>query len=173
MQSMCLALAVLAACTAKEARRTDSAAGSAAPTLAGAPAPDANAVKQAVDASNARFVAATLKSDTVGMTGEYTDDAILQPGDMKPATGRASIAHTWAQFAAVETPTAFTINPQDIIVAGDYAIQVGSYDYTARLKKGGKSRHDIGKFLAVFKKQPDGSYKMIRDSFSSDTLPPK
>ena len=48
---MCLARVVLAACTTKEARRTDSAAGSTAPTLAGAPAADANAVKQAVDAS--------------------------------------------------------------------------------------------------------------------------
>ena len=38
--------------------------------------------------------------------------------------------------------------------------------------KSGKPVQDRGKFLTVWKKQPDGSYKAIRDIFNSD-LPAK
>jgi ketosteroid isomerase-like protein len=39
------------------------------------------------------------------------------------------------------------------------------------LPKGGKAMNDVGKYVAVWKKQPDGSWKMIRDIYNSD-LPP-
>jgi ketosteroid isomerase-like protein len=34
--------------------------------------------------------------------------------------------------------------------------------------KSGKPTHDVGKYLTVWKRQPDGSYKAIRDINNSD-----
>lgn len=34
--------------------------------------------------------------------------------------------------------------------------------------KASKPVHEIGKYLTVWKKQPDGSYRIIRDIFNSD-----
>jgi ketosteroid isomerase-like protein len=33
--------------------------------------------------------------------------------------------------------------------------------------------HDVGKYLVVWRKQPDGSYKIIRDIANSDLSPAK
>jgi ketosteroid isomerase-like protein len=166
-----VALVALAACTTKEARRTDTAAPATA-TLAGAPASDVSAVRQAIEAANSRFTAAVLKADTAAMTAEYTDDAIIQPGDMKAASGHAAIAALYAGMLAMEKPTAFKVTGEDVIVAGEYGIQVGSYELTVQLKNG-KTNHEVGKFLGVFKKQADGGYKLVRESFSADAPPAK
>jgi ketosteroid isomerase-like protein len=39
--------------------------------------------------------------------------------------------------------------------------------------KAGKPVQDVGKSITVFKKQPDGSYKSVRDIFNSDLPPAK
>ena len=67
--------------------------------------------------------------------------------------------------------TAFKLNTQDVIATGDYAIETGSVTMTLQPKTG-KAMNDVGKYLTVWKKQPDGSYKIIRDIANSD-LPAK
>jgi ketosteroid isomerase-like protein len=122
--------------------------------------------------TDSQFTAAVLKGDSTGIAATYSDDAIFMPPNMKVARGRAAITSSFGGMIAVEKATAFSLSSQDLIVSGDYGIQTGSYDLTVQLKTG-KSMHDVGKFLAVYQRQPDGSYKMIRDIFNSDSPPPK
>jgi ketosteroid isomerase-like protein len=60
-----------------------------------------------------------------------------------------------------------SFHSHDLIVSGDYAIKTGAYEMTVQPKKG-KAMHDVGKYVSVWKKQPDGSWKMVRDVFNSD-----
>lgn len=167
-----IALAALAACTTKEARRTDTASPAAA-TLAGTPTPDAAAVRQAIDSANVRFAAAVLKGDTAALAGSYTDDAIFMGADDPAVRGHDAIAKNFAGMMAGMKLTAFKLQAQDVIVAGDYAIETGAYDMTFTTTKASKPNHGVGKYLVVWKKQPDGSYKMLRDIYNSDLPPAK
>lgn len=163
-----VALLALAACTTREARRADSAAPATA-TLAGTPASDVAAVRQAIEANNARFDSAVVKGDTAALAGFYADDAVLMMSDSPAARSHDAIAKTFAGMGAAMKVSTFKLQTQDVIVAGDYAIETGAYDMNAQpAAKGAKPAHAVGKYLVVWKKQPDGSYKIVRDIANSD-----
>jgi len=129
------------------------------------------AARAAIDASIARFAAALTKSDTAGMMSVYSDDAVIMMSGAKMTQGRAANAQMFAgMFAGISIPQAkFTTT--DVLTSGDYAIETGTYAFTIQPKKG-KAMADVGKYLTVWKKQADGSYKIIRDIANSD-IPPK
>ena len=163
----CLVLVAAAACGTKDARRSDTAAPAAA-TLAGAPSSDAAAVRQMIDSANARFDAAALKGDTAALAAFYADDAVFMGANMPAERGHEAIAKGFAGMLAAMKPTAFKVQTQDLIVSGEYAIETGTYDMTNQGSKATKPMRDVGKYLVVWRKQPDGSYKIIRDIANSD-----
>ncbi|HXQ78365.1 MAG TPA: DUF4440 domain-containing protein [Gemmatimonadaceae bacterium] len=163
-----VALLALAACTTKEARRPDSTAPATA-TLAGSPAPDVAAVRQAIEAAGTRFSAAVLKGDSATLVSFYADDAILMPANMKAARGHDAIAKALSGLIASMHPSSFKLQTQDVIVSGDYAIETGSLEITTHpARQGAKPSQDVEKYVAVWKKQADGSYKLLRDISNSD-----
>ena len=163
-----VALLALAACTTKEARRPDTTAPATA-TLAGSPTPDAATVRQAIEANNARFSAALLKGDTATIANFYANDAILMVANMKAIRGHEAIAKGVSGLIAAMQPSTFKLQTEDVIVAGDYAIETGSFELTSKpASKGAKPGQDIEKYLVVWKKQADGSYKILRDISNSD-----
>ena len=165
-----LGLVALAACATRETRRSDTAAPATA-SLAGAPAPDAAAIRAAIEAVDARQIDAILRGDTTVAAAGYADDAIVMMPNEKMAAGHDAITRAFAAILKEAKFSAFTPHIQDIIVAGDYAIETATFEMTLQ-PKSGKPVHDRGKVLTVWKKQADGSYKAIRDIFNSD-LPAK
>ena len=161
-----VALVGLAACTTQQARRTDTTSPATA-TLAGSPATDAAAVRQAIETQNSRFSAAAVKADTATIAGLYTDDAIVMGPNAPAMHGHDAIAKGFASMASEMKLTGLKLQTQDVIAAGDYAIETGAYDLTAAPPKA-KPVHDVGKYIVVWKKQADGSYKLLRDIYNSD-----
>ena len=66
----------------------------------------------------------------------------------------------------------FTIQSQltdlDVAQSGDLGYTQGTLTDTSTDPKTGKVVTDRGKWLTVRKKQADGSWKIVRDTFSSD-----
>jgi ketosteroid isomerase-like protein len=56
-------------------------------------------------------------------------------------------------------------------VAGDWAYDRGNYTLTVTPKPG-KPMEESGKYLAVCKRQPDGSWKISRLIYNSNNPPP-
>jgi ketosteroid isomerase-like protein len=167
-----IALFALAACETKQARRTDTTSPATA-TLAGTPSADVAAVRQAIEANNAKFSAAAVQGDSVALAGMYADDAVLMIANMPAARGREAIARAFGGMVSAMKLSALKLDTQDVIVAGDYAVETGALDMTSQAKaKGAKPVHEVGKYLVVWKKQPDGSYKILRD-IDNDDAPPK
>ena len=169
MRPTMLVLAALAAaaCTAKTADRVDSAAPAAATVAASDPA----AFRAFADSAKARYVDAALKGDVDALGRDFADDAVVFPPNAKALRGRAEIRKADSTTHSAVKMTAFKLSMDDVIVSGDYAIETGTYDQTVQPKTG-KAIHDVGKYIVVFKKQSDGSWKIIRDIYNSD-LPAK
>jgi ketosteroid isomerase-like protein len=162
-----LCLLFLVACTSRDERRGDSTAPAAA-TLAGSPAVDVATVRQAIDAQNARFSAALPKGDTATIASLYADSAIVMFSNQPGARGHDAIAKSFAGFVTAVKPSAIALHTQDLIVSGDYAIETGAYELTAPGAKAAQPMRDVGKYVVVWKKQADGSYKLLRDIANSD-----
>ncbi len=60
---------------------------------------------------------------------------------------------------------------EDAQVAGDFGFAHGTYTTSYKPKGGGVTRSSEGKFLTIFKKQANGSWKIYRDSVSSNAPP--
>jgi uncharacterized protein (TIGR02246 family) len=159
-----VAVAAAVACTAKQEAPAKPDTTSATAATASA---DPAAVRQAIEAANTKQFAAARQSDTAGMAANYTADAILMMPNEKVARGHDEIAKAFAGMFSQATLKDPKLVTTDLIVNGDLAIETGTYDWTVQPKKG-KAVHDVGKYLTVWKRQPDGSWKIIRDIGNAD-----
>jgi len=103
------------------------------------------AVRAAIEAVEAKQVDAVLKGDSTAAGGGYTDDAIVMVPNEKMAIGHDAIVKAFAALLKEGKFTSFTPHIQDLIVAGDYAIETATYDMTIQPKTG-KPVHDVGKY---------------------------
>lgn len=171
MRTSMIVLAVLAgaACTTKDTASRPDSTPPAAATIASAA--DPAAVRRFLDSAQTRYIAAEMKGDVPTLNSFYTDDAIVLSPNAKAVRGRAEVDKSHADMAASVKVTAMKLTTEDVITAGDYAIETGAYDQNVQPKTG-KAMHDVGKYVAVWKKQSDGGWKIVRLIYNSD-LPAK
>jgi len=116
--------------------------------------------------------AATLKgaqaNDVDGAVAHYADDADWLPPNAPIVHGKTAIRAGWAKL--IGNP-GFTIDWQisklEVARSGDLAYTI----YTHQMSldgPNGKPITDQGKDMAVWKKHPDGAWKMVADTFNSD-----
>jgi ketosteroid isomerase-like protein len=58
--------------------------------------------------------------------------------------------------------------PIETVVDGNLAYQRGTFTVSATPKSGSAARTTHGNFLRIYRRQPDGSWRMTRDMFNSD-----
>jgi uncharacterized protein (TIGR02246 family) len=144
------------------ATRSDSAAGVAATSA------DAGAVREAIDSANSKFTDAMKRGDTTTMAANYSDDAIVMMPNVELWRGRDAVRKGFAGFVSQGPVKEFKGKTEDVMVAGDVAVETGTYEMTVQ-PKGGKEIKDKGKYITVWKRQADGSWKIVRDINNSDT----
>jgi uncharacterized protein (TIGR02246 family) len=132
-------------------------------------ATDPAVVRQSIEAANTRFVDALKKGDTATMAMSYADDAVVMPPNAPAMRGGADIKKGFADMLAMMTTTNFSAKTDDVMVGGDLAVETGTYEWSFKPIKGGKEATEKGKYVTVWKRQADGSWKCIRDIFNSDT----
>ena len=105
----------------------------------------------------------------------YSDDAVVLPPNEKIATDKGAIRKSVGGLLSLPglllkwQPTKVEVSR-----SGDLGYLYGTYSLTANGDKG-KPINDVGKILEIWKKQPNGSWKCIVDTWNSDlpvTSPP-
>jgi uncharacterized protein (TIGR02246 family) len=139
--------------------------------LAATASTDAGAVRQAIDAANAKFIDAMKRGDTITIADNYAEDAVVMPQGAESWRGREAIRKGFTGMLTQATVKEFNGKTEDLVIGGDLAVETGTYD-EVYVPKGGKETRDKGKYINVWKRQPDGSWKIVRDIFNSD-IPPK
>jgi uncharacterized protein (TIGR02246 family) len=162
------ALLVLgAACQPAPKTETTSMAGESAAAPAGLSAQDEAAVR-AVDADWARAASA---GDGNAIAALYATDATILP-PMEPLRQGEAAKKYWVDFTnSFSGPIELTTTAVE--GRGDLAYGVGKYRMSVTPKKAGAKPLPIeeGKYVEVFKKQADGSWKIIYDIWSPNAPP--
>ena len=129
---------------------------------------DLEAIKQIREA----HIAAVNRGDVDAWMALYAEDAVQMPPNMSANIGRRKI-RPWANdFLAPYRSAAYALLVDEIHVAGDWAFERGAYKITLTNKEGGGSIQDIGKYITIYQRQPDGQWAMARDIWNSNSLPP-
>jgi uncharacterized protein (TIGR02246 family) len=102
----------------------------------------------------------------------YTDDAIVMPQNSPPLTTKDQIRSMWrTMLGAPNFSGGWKPTKVEVARSGDLAYVSGNYEMNEN-DANGKPITDRGKYLEIWKKQADGSWKCVVDMFSSD-LPPQ
>ena len=103
-------------------------------------------------------------TDPEKFTSYFADDGAIYAPGMPIVTGREAIGKTMAEIS--KTPGfALSWTPAKADVSGDIGYTTGAYEMTM----GGNT--EKGKYVTVWKKQADGSWKVAEDIFNADAAP--
>lgn len=101
----------------------------------------------------------------------YTDDALILPPNSPVLKGKEAARGMWgAMFKAPGFGGGWKATTIEVSQSGDLGWITGNYEIS-ETDASGKPMTDKGKYLAVMKKQADGSWKCVADMFNTD-LPP-
>src|ERR1041384_4850416 len=115
---------------------------------------DSAADRQAVDAALERYRHAWLQSDTAMALRELSGDVrFLFPGtpDLDSAAVHALVIDEVAKYRI----PSLTLKRADFFIAGDHAVDVGTYD-EIQVPKTGAPIHGTGRYMTVWRREPGG-----------------
>jgi ketosteroid isomerase-like protein len=110
----------------------------------------------------ADFMKATAEHGSQGYLSYYADDAVEVPNGAPLIQGKVNIAKTMAFLDDKTNHLTWTPVGADISAFGDLGYTYGTYEFTSN-GKDGKPVVDHGKYTSVWKKQKDGSWKVVLD----------
>jgi uncharacterized protein (TIGR02246 family) len=127
-----------------------------------------NADEQAIRKLDKEWSAAAQSKDVDRTVSFYADDASALPFNAPIATGKEAIRQVWAHLTSLPG-FALTFGPTKIEVAksGDLAYDVGTFELKSNDAQGNVNT-EVGKYVVVWKKQPDKQWKVVIDMFSTD-----
>jgi len=133
-----------------------------------APPPvDTKAVEDAVRAADAAWSKAAAALDVPTTASYYADEASVMPPNMPIVNGRDAAQKAWATMLVPGNSISWTANTVKSADSGDLVYVQGTYS-AAMKGPNGKMATDTGKYLEVWKKQLDGSWKVVDDIWNSD-----
>lgn len=127
-------------------------------------APNASDIRSNLRTLDARWVAAVAGKDATKVADFYAEDGqFLEPGS-PIASDKEAIRKEWAALLASASFVSLTFAPANIQVAeaGDIAYEVGAYELSTKDPQG-KPTSEKGKYVVIWKKQADASWKVEVD----------
>ena len=115
---------------------------------------------------NRRYLKAINDEDIATLSSLTTEDHIMISSGRAPLVGKAANdeanGRVFKQFDIDETWT-----PVETVVSGDLAYQRGTFTVAATPRAGGNTTKTSGNFLRIYKRMPNGDWRMVRDMFNS------
>ena len=118
--------------------------------------------KRAIDKGNAQWIAAWEKGDPEMVAAIFTDDAVMLSQGGRVFKGRQQIFERQKEaMQSVTRPIKVSVITVKIWLDGDAAYETGKYkdQYTEK----GKPVTEAGRYVTMWKRQSDGSWKLSMD----------
>lgn len=122
-----------------------------------------NADEAAIRSASADWSRAAEAKDIDKAVSYYADDAVEFVDKGELLKGKDSIRTSWRQLLAPSAPRlTFSTTFVEIARSGDLAYEYGTYNLAIAGEKG-KNNDEKGKYVVVWKKQSNGSWKAVVD----------
>ncbi len=135
-------------------------------------AQDMSEMQAKVDQWNKDFCKAMLTNDREAMLDFYADDVISLPSYAEMIMGKENIKEAMMKQDTMSSKvTEFNLASKKLIMSGDLLLDIGTYDMTMNVQGMDEPVIDHGKYLTVYEKQNDGSWKIKVETWNSDINP--
>lgn len=123
------------------------------------PAADQARARKAIDEANAKSLQTWKDGDAAGFASLFAEDAVAMTLNHANVKGRRQIQDLRAQTVKSIKLVDGTITTEQFDVSGDLAYEIGSFSY--KLQPVSRPAQSLsGRYLAVWKRQKDGSWKI-------------
>ncbi len=140
-------------------------AATAAPAEAGHPVAE---VRAAIEAGNARFVAAFLAGDAAALARCFTEDGVAIPAAVEGfVKGRAALEAYYASRLGKARALEAALTPETVEVVGETAYEIGTSRLVLQVGDAPPVTR-TGRFLVVWRRQPDGRWLIGVDAVIPD-----
>ena len=119
-----------------------------------------------IEAALVTFVQAFNRGDGAAVATHYAEDAAAFLLDAPRVDGRANIQGFW-QGAIKAGLRDLTLKALEVHGTGDMAYEVGEVSYSAP-DSSGQRKTATGKYIVVWKKQQDGTWRLYRDIWNGN-----
>jgi uncharacterized protein (TIGR02246 family) len=117
--------------------------------------------RQAIEKMNPEFLDAYNRGDAAAIAALYAEDCAVLAPNQPTVRGRQAIETLWKGIIEQIGGT-HSIETVEMADAGDLAYQWATYSL------GGGEVSDVGKFVEIYNRQADGSWKIRLTIFNSD-----
>lgn len=122
-------------------------------------------LRQAIEAANAQFVAATARGDAAALAALYSESGQVLPPGGETLTGREALKSFW-QGALDSGMKAVKVETIELTGAGDFAFELGRY----WMYGSDGQLIEAGKDVVVWKRE-HGAWRIYRDIWNSAQPP--
>jgi uncharacterized protein (TIGR02246 family) len=135
----------------------------AAPLAAqtGQPA-DVAAASRGIDAGNAAYIAAFKRADANAVSQVYDQEGVRLNQGGVVVRGRNAIADDVRKFVGHVGPVRVTLDTKELWLVGNTAYETGVWSYNFQ-PKGQADQRIGGHYVTLWKRQPDGGWKIWAD----------
>jgi ketosteroid isomerase-like protein len=118
----------------------------------------------------AEFMKAAAEHGSAGYLSYYADDAVEVPNGGPIIQGKVNIAKGMGFLDQKDNHLTWTPVGADISASGDLGYTYGTFEFRSK-DKDGKPTVDHGKYTSIWKKQKDGSWKVVLDMGNASPEP--
>jgi len=127
---------------------------------------DLTQVRKAIEDGDAKFGEAVRQGDGAAIAALYTEDATLLPPDSEMIKGKTGIEAFWKGGLQMGIKDA-VLTIEDVFAGGDLAYEIGRYALKIQ-PEGAEPVGQKGKYVVVWKKTPEGVWKLHVDIWNSN-----
>jgi uncharacterized protein (TIGR02246 family) len=127
---------------------------------------DIESAKGAIQALNQQWEMYFENHDVTGLVALFTEDCVRMPQGGPATVGRPALEAAYRQdFAEVwKTQAKVRLKAEEVTISGEYAFARGA----DTLIQDGRQVGETGKWLFIYRRQPDGTWKYHWITFNSN-----
>jgi ketosteroid isomerase-like protein len=113
------------------------------------------------------FFRATQAGDVETLVSFAADDIVLMSPNDTTVYGKVEFQAWWEEYFQYFRLAAFNVPERSVVISGDYAIEHSAYMIAVVPASGGTRIRDDGRIFAIWKRQPDGAWKVWQMMWNS------
>ena len=124
-----------------------------------------------IDRVRQTHVAAVNSTNAEAWVTMFTEDGVQMPPFAPANIGKKMMINWIRGFLDLFGLEGFALSVAELQIKGDWAFERGTYTIKFTHKPSGNVIPDVGKYITIWQRLPDGAWGMARDIWNSDNPP--
>ena len=124
----------------------------------------------AFEAAIASFHQALRSNDEDGVFAYVSDDVRLMPPAEPAIRGKSAMREWFAGFLSLYRTTSLEFSDREVMVGGNWALELGTYEWIVQPAAGGEAVVDRGNYMQLWKLHGDGRWRFEREIWNSSAI---